>query len=229
MRSHPSRFTQYELFSVEEGHESSVARKAARVNDDRVAEGAYATKAALDYVHGLRPELVGKPVVLIGMSGGAMMLPTVYAYASDSYDGAVLIAGGADFLSIAIESNYRTWIDASVFDFKAGTQEVRLNTDLGKPTKEQLATLSSVYLEHSKLDAYQTASEMGGIPVLMLHASLDQAVPASSGQLLYERLGEPDRWSYPLGHELIFAGLPTQVTRIDRWITKHVIEPMDED
>lgn len=225
MRSHPSRFTQHEMLAVKKGQESLVARKAARLNDDRVAEGAYATKAALEYVHGLRPELADKPVVLVGMSGGAMMLPTVYAYSPDSYHGAVLIAGGADFLSIAIESNYKKWIDALVFDFKAGTQEVRLNTDLGKPTKEQLATLSSVYLEHSKLDAYHTAKELGDIPVLMLHATLDQAVPASSGQLLYERLGEPDRWSYPLGHELIFAGLPTQVTRIDRWITKHIIEP----
>ena len=125
----------------------------------------------------------------------------------------MLIAGGADFLSIAIESNYKSWIDASVFDFKAGSKKARLNTDLGKPTKEQLATLSSVYLEHSKLDAFHTATELGDIPVLMLHASLDQAVPASSGELLYTQLGEPDRWSYPLGHELIFAGLPTQVAR----------------
>ena len=228
MRSQPSRFTQHEMFAVKKGRESGVARKAARLNDERVAEGAYATKAALDYVHGLRPELVGKPAVLVGMSGGAMMLPTVYAYSPHAYDGAVLIAGGADFLSIAIESNYKKWIDASVFDFKADSQEARLNTDLGKPTKEQLATLSSVYLEHSKLDAYHTATELGDIPVLMLHASLDQAVPASSGELLYQQLGEPDRWTYPLGHELIFAGLPTQVARIDRWITKHVLA-VDQD
>ena len=72
-------------FAVVKGRESGVARKAARLNDERVAEGAYATKAALDYVHGLRPELVGKPVVLVGMSGGAMMLPTVYAYSPVSY------------------------------------------------------------------------------------------------------------------------------------------------
>lgn len=224
MRSHPSRFTQHAMMNVVSGNEKSVARKAAAINDERVAEGAYATKAALDYVINLRPSLKEKPAVLVGMSGGAMMLPTVYAYSPEAYDGAVLIAGGADFLKIAIESNYKTWIDAMVFDFKAGNEQPRDMSDLGKPTDEQLETLSASYLKKSKLDAYHTATEMSNIPVLMLHASADKAVPSSSGQLLYQQLGQPERWSYPIGHELIFAGLPTQVARIDKWITKHVIE-----
>ncbi len=228
MRSHPSRFTQHAMMNVVSGNEKSVARKAAAINDERVAEGAYATKAALDYVMNLRPGLQDKPIVLVGMSGGAMMLPTVYAYSPEAYDGAVLIAGGADFLMIAIESNYKAWIDAMVFDFKAGNKEPRLDTDLGKPTDEQLETLSASYLKKSKLDAYHTATEMTDIPVLMLHASADKAVPSSSGQLLYQQLGQPERWSYPIGHELIFAGLPTQVTRIDKWITKHVIDPASD-
>ena len=224
MRSQPSRFTQHAMMSVVSGNEKSVARKAAAINDQRVAEGAYATKAAIDYVMNLRPILKEKPTVLVGMSGGAMMLPTVYAYSPEAYDGAVLIAGGADFLTIAIESNYKSWIDAMVFDFNAGKEQPRDMSDLGKPTDEQLETLSASYLKKSKLDAYHTATEMSDLPVLMLHALADKAVPSSSGQLLYQQLGQPERWSYPIGHELIFAGLPTQVARIDKWITKHVIE-----
>jgi len=222
MRSHPSRFTQYMSIKVYPGKESDAAHLAAIVNDDRVAEGAYATKAALEYLHSKRPTLADKPTILVGMSGGAMMLPTVYAYAPDLYNAAVLIAGGADFLTIAIESNYKDWIDAIVFDFKPEAEEPRLYADTGKPTKAQLATLSELYLNDSKLDAYHTATEMSDIPVLMLHASTDQAVPASTGQLLYQQLNKPERWSYPLGHELIFAGLPTQVTRIDRWLSKEL-------
>lgn len=218
MRSQPSRFTEHDLIEVHPGQESTIAIRAARVNDDRVAEAAYATKAAIDHIIALRPNLADKPVILVGMSGGAMLLPTIYAYAPEHYDGAVLIAGGVDFIRIAIQSNYKSWIDAIVFDFKPSDP-----SNTGSPTPDQLETLSRHYLSTSQLDAYHTATEMSTIPVLMLHASADKAVPASTGRLLYQQLGEPERWSYPLGHELIFAGLPTQVSRIDRWITKHVL------
>ncbi len=222
MRSQPSRFTEHTRIEVRPGQEHTAAILAATINDDRVAEGAYAVKAALDHLLESRPDLESKPTILVGMSGGAMMLPTVYAYAPDRYRAAVLIAGGADFLTIAIESNYKDWIDAIVFDFKPDTDEPRFGVDMGEPTKEQLATLSQVYIQHSKLDAYHTATEMTGIPVLMLHASFDKAVPASTGELLYRQLGQPERWTYPLSHELIFAGLPTQVARIDKWLTKEL-------
>ena len=224
MLSHPSRFTEHEKIKVVMGEEIGAAQYAAVINDDRVAEGAYATKSAMDHLFSKRPGLEEKPVILMGMSGGAMMLPTVYAYSPKTYSGAVLIAGGADFLTIAIESNYKSWIDAIVFDFKEDTDRPRLTTDMGEPTDEQLATLSQAYLLSSKLDAYHTATEMGEVPVLMLHASVDRAVPASTGELLYQQLGQPERWSYPIGHELIFAGLPMQVVRINKWITEHVIE-----
>ncbi len=222
MRSQPSRFTEHTRIEVRPGQEQAAAVLAATINDDRVAEGAYAVKAALDHLLEARPDLESKPAILVGMSGGAMMLPTVYAYAPDRYRAAVLIAGGADFLTIAIESNYKDWIDAIVFDFKPDTDKPRFGADMGKPTKEQLAMLSQVYIQHSRLDAYHTATEMTDIPVLMLHASFDKAVPASTGELLYRQLGQPERWTYPLSHELIFAGLPTQVTRIDHWLAKEL-------
>ena len=220
MLSHPSRFTQHQTAKVFPGTEELVASNFTRESDNRVAEGAYATKAALDHLYSKRPALSDKPAILIGMSGGAMMLPTVYAYAPDHYDGAVLIAGGADYLTIAIESNYKDWIDAFVFDFEPDSISTQ-----GNPTPEQLKELSSIYLGESKLDAFHTATEMHDVPVLMLHATADNAVPSSTGELLYQQLGKPERWTYPVGHELIFAALPTQVSRIDKWITAHVINP----
>ncbi len=216
MRSHPSRFTESVVFTGSPEQAIHVAGTVADMNDERVAEGAYATKAALDYLYTKRPNLVDKPTALVGMSGGAMMLPTVYAYAPDHYDAAVLIAGGADFLTIAIKSNYKSWIDAITFDFDPDSSK------MGSISDEQLAAFSQKYLQHSKLDAYHTATEMTDIPVLMLHASFDQAVPSSTGELLYHQLGRPERWVYPLSHELIFAGLPTQVVRIDQWLKKEL-------
>ncbi len=216
MRSHPSRFTESVVFRGSPEQMVRVAGKVARMNDDRVAEGAYATKAAVDYLFTKRSNLIDKPVILLGMSGGAMMLPTVYAYAPDHYDAAVLIAGGANFLQISLDSNYKSWIDAITFDFDPRSDRA------GKITGEHRENFLGDYLKESKLDAYHTATEMADVPVLMLHASFDQAVPSSTGELLYRQLGQPERWTYPLSHELIFAGLPTQVARIDKWIAKEL-------
>jgi predicted esterase len=218
MRSQPSRFTEHRLFRINQDMGPIYGETVAQLNDNRVAEGAYATKAALEHVYAKRPELIEKPAILVGMSGGAMMLPTVYAYSPDDYDAAVLIAGGADFLRITIESNYKEWIDALVFDFDPDPKS------LGKIDEENLAKFSKNYLKHSKLDAYHTALDMRDVPILMLHGSRDRAVPAKTGDLLYNQLNQPERWTYPIGHELIFAGLPTQVSRIDRWINKNVYE-----
>lgn len=222
MRSQPSRFTEHFGFETTPEQVLALSEQVAQMNDDRVAEGAYATKAAIEHVFDQRPGLADRPVILIGMSGGAMMLPTVYAYAPELYQGAVLIAGGADFARIAIRSNYGAWIDAITFDFDPDSPSK------GRIDNEHLDAFCKAYLEDSKLDAYHTATEMRSIPVLMLHGTVDQAVPSATGDLLYEQLGEPERWSYPVGHELIFAGLATQVVRIDRWINAHVIEPMRE-
>lgn len=223
MLSQPSHFTGHLRLPVLAGVEQiedSVASRAARVSDDRVAECAYAVSAALDHTLALRPKMEGKPVILVGMSGGAMSLPTVYAYRPDRYDAAVLIAGGANFMRIMIESNYRDWIDALVIDFDPTDPAT-----IGMPTAEQLDALSDKYLARSRLDAYHTATEMSGIPVLMLQGNSDKAVPTATGNTLYQRLSKPERWTYPVGHELIFMGLPTQIPRIDRWLTEHVLGP----
>ncbi len=231
MRSQPSRFTQHLMLTYLDGHTDTIAARAARSADQRIAECAYATHAALDHVFALRESLGQHPVVLVGMSGGAMALPSVYAHRPERFDAAVLIAGGANFLRIMIESNYRDWIDAILIDFDPGSES------LGQPTPELIDTLSERYLEFAKLDAYQTAPLLKNIPVLVLHATSDKAVPSGTGDLLYQRLGKPERWTYPLGHELIFAGLPTQIPRINTWLSQQLqsstedaaVKPTDSD
>lgn len=221
MLSHPARYTQHLTLTYLDGRTDTIAAQAAHSADQRVAECAYATKAAIDHVFAQRESLIDQPVVLIGMSGGAMALPSVYAYDPHRYDAAVLIAGGANFLRIMIESNYRDWIDAILIDFDPSSDS------LGKPTPEIVDSLSERYLDFAKLDAYKTAPELSKIPVLILHANNDKAVPAKTGDLLYQRLGKPERWTYPLGHELIFAGLPTQIPRINTWLTEQLHSPSE--
>ena len=216
MLSHPSRFTQHLMLQYLDGKGDDVASQAADVADRRIAECAYATDAALDHVMAKREDMRAKPIVLLGMSGGAMALPSVYAYTPERYDAAVLIAGGANFLKIMIESNYKSWIDAILVDFDPASDK------LGTPEPGVVDTLTSLYLEHANLDAYSSAPLMRDFPVLVLHATKDKAVPASTGDLLYERLGKPERWTYPFGHEIIFASLPTQIPKIEAWVQEQI-------
>lgn len=218
MLSHPSRFTQRQQYAVPDGSDEQVASEIADYFDTRTAEAAYAASSALRYVHAQFPDDQSKPVVLLGMSGGAMILPTVYHFDPELYDAGILIAGGGNFLEINVRSNYSAWIDAIDLDADPSDPEVQ---ELEKP---RLKALTDMYLAQSKLDSLHTASSMRDLPVLMLHASSDKAVPASTGDALYEALGSPERWVYPVGHELIFAALPLQTGKIEKWMRSQVIE-----
>ncbi len=213
--SHPSRFTERLEIEVAPGQEEAVGRRLARVYDQRTAECAYAADAALDRVFAQRPGLADKPVALVGMSGGAMVLPSVYAYAPDRYNAAVLIAGGVNFLRISALSNYADWIDAVVLDWDPDDP-----ADTGRPTPERLERVSNAYLAASRLDATHTAPELARVPALVLHASRDRAVPAETGDALWRLLDTPERWVFNVGHEMIFVMLPTQAGRIQSWLDR---------
>lgn len=217
MLSHPSRFTERVEVPIADGQEAAAGERLARIYDQRTAECAYAADAGLDRVFAQRPALADKPVVLVGMSGGAMVLPTVYAYAPGRYDAAVLIAGGVNFLKISALSNYADWIDAIVIDWDPDNPDSN-----GRPTPERLNRLSDAYLASSRLDATHTAGELADIPVLMLHATNDKAVPSAQGEALWRLLGTPERWVFPVGHELIFVMLPTQGERLTAWIDQAI-------
>jgi len=222
MLSHPSRFTQRQQFAVIEGSEAKVASKIAAMFDTRSAEAAYAASSSMRFVHERFPDNASKPVVLLGMSGGAMILPTVYSFDPELYSAGVLIAGGGNFLEINVRSNYAKWIDAIDLDADPSDPEIQELED------SQLRELVDLYMLSSKLDSLHTAQAMVDVPVLMLHGSTDKAVPASTGDALYEALGKPDRWTYPVGHELIFAGLPLQTPKIERWIRAQVLDEQED-
>jgi len=210
--SHPSRFTERVDLDVGEGDENRAGVELARMYDERTAECAYAAEAGLDHWMAARPALKDKPVVFIGMSGGAIVGPAVIAHDADRYDAAVFIAGGVDFFSISATSNYAEWIDAMTIDWEPDDPD-----SAGKPTPERLSGVADAYMEASKLDAMHQAPNVG-VPTLVMHAGRDRAVPARFGETLWNRLGQPERWVFPVGHELIFVMLPTQADRLDGWI-----------
>lgn len=206
MLAQPSRFTQIE--EIEAGIDAidAVAERVARLSDSRAAECAYAVEGVFSLIEAERPGLVGLPRVAVGMSGGAMTLPAVVARDPGSYSAAVLIAGGANVMAITRESNYRE------------AEAITLRWRGGEPGAGALRELDSAYLAHSRLDAYHTAEALRGVPVLMIHGSSDRAVPAWTGDLLWERLGEPERWVWNAGHELLFVRLGLQSRRVLDWL-----------
>ena len=211
MLTQPSRFTESVVITIDpELDPEPVAREAARLLGDRAAECAYAVQSAFAHVERADPRLATLPRVAIGMSGGAMAMPTILALEPERYSACVLVAGGADFWAIAALSNYADWIDA-----------VRVEWVGGPPPRETIDRFSEAYRAVAPLDNVNTAPVVRSIPTLMIHGTRDRAVPADLGDLLWERLGRPERWSAPMGHEMLFfVYLPRRSADMVTWLDR---------
>lgn len=207
MMAQPSGYTGRLDVDINPDDPTPVARQIAATFDERAAECAYAVEAALAWAAEKRPEVQGLQRVILGGSGGAMSLPPVVARLPDTFDAAVLIAGGADYATIAATSNYEEWVDS-----------VHLRWQGQRGTEEQIRAFGGAYLNESRLDAYHTAVALGAMPVLVYQASRDKAVPALQQELLWERLGRPERRVFTMGHETLFVSLPLRMGGIMDWI-----------
>ena len=216
MMSQPSRFTAKATFEIDTGDPAPGLKLVATEFDDRTAECAYAVEAAFAFVERTHPDLARLPRIAVGMSGGAMTLPTVVAREPGRYAAAVLIAGGCDFFTMALESNYQYIVNA--FTFRWTPVE---------PPEEQRPALARLYLDAAALDSYHTAAALKGKPILMIHGSFDMAVPAHLGDLLWERLDKPERWVKKAGHEEVFMRLPGDMDRLMQWVAEHAPGPAE--
>ncbi|HRJ49387.1 MAG TPA: hypothetical protein PKU91_02570, partial [Phycisphaerales bacterium] len=217
MLSQPSRFTERTRLDLDPGAIEQGVDRAVSILGDRVGECALSAQAAWWFLESQRPDLAGVPKVVLGTSGGAMILPTVVAREPDRYAAGVLVAGAADLWLIARRSAY-------VND--ARSIEVRVN---GRVIEGEEAgaidwrRFDRLYLERAALDPFHTARALHGKPTLMLHGSADAAVPAPLGDVLWERLGRPERWVYATGHEgLIIEMLSHETQKIIEWIRSAV-------
>lgn len=214
MMAQPSRFTQRVAFIADKADLPGSAATIAAELDQRAAECAYAAQAAMAHIARERPALAPLPRIAVGMSGGAITMPSVLALDPAAYSAAVMIAGGCNYLAINEESNYRTLIDAISVEWKPEP-----------PTEEERGALDALYLERSRLDSYHAAPVLRGKRMLLIHGDHDGAVPARLGDLLWERLGKPERWVHTAGHEEVFMKLPAQMDRIMEWLAALPAEP----
>lgn len=173
----------------------------ARQVDDQHAALAEAVSAMLAYLDDARPEAASDRIAVVGFSLGALAGPAVAHRLEDEVDALVLVGGGADVSTILIKGSLTR------FD-RAVRGDVR-RTLLELPPKYRRAT---------RLDGYNIGPLIRRIPTLMLQASFDAVIPGSTGDLLYERLGRPERWSYPLGHFGLFWWLPNEAKEMADWI-----------
>ena len=193
-------------FSIDNDRDIEMAATSiGRRVDDVLAEHAYAAEAALDYCRKHRPDLPTGKVCVIGFSAGSLVVPTVAARLGDDVEAAVLIAGGANLLEIAMDS-------------ALSDGGIRIKWGPGRGSDADKQTLLNAYLEHSRLDPYRTATSLAAKPVLQYWGQLDKWVPAHTGELLYQQLNHPDKVTFFGGHALLFYFLPTQSGRICSWI-----------
>ncbi|MBL8761587.1 MAG: alpha/beta hydrolase [Phycisphaerae bacterium] len=209
MLAQPSRFLERIEFEIDPRQDlGGPGRVIAGVFDHRIGECGFAVEAAMNHLVGARPALASLPRVAVGFSGGAITLPAVVARESSAYAGAAMIAGGADFFLITVQSSYTPMLNAVKYRWRDRA-----------PSAAEVAALDREYLKASKLDPYNACAVLVGKPLLMIQGGADSAVPAHAGDLLWERLGRPERMVVPLTHELLFAKLPAEFSRIERWMS----------
>jgi pimeloyl-ACP methyl ester carboxylesterase len=132
------------------------------------------------------PEIDGGRSALLGLSTGGFVGTALLALEPDLAGGALCLSG-ADIPGIVLctaESRVVAW---------RGWRRREAGADLGELARELGAALRS--------DPYHLAPHVGASRVLLVHALLDRVVPRRYQDLLWERLGRPQRLTLlHLGH-----------------------------
>ena len=171
--------------------------------DNGLAETAYATEAVLAYLQEKDPACVRGPRVVVGASAGTLATPALISRLG-GIDAAVYIGGGAHIPEIVLESAIKIY-----------RPRIKGASDSRKHSRSRLKQLA---LQRSQLDPLKIGPSLPPVPSLLLAAEFDRIVPAHTGKLLYDALGRPERWRYPLGHIALFLCLPHQADRVVDWV-----------
>jgi len=226
MLAHPARFTQTgQMAAPITGPLDQIAAALSEELTGRAAEGAFAVEAALAYLHAQRTGLKDLPHFALGMSGGAMIMPTVMARNPDRWAGGVSIAGGVNYLEILTTSNYSDMIQSLDLLW---IQPPELGQDgllMPRPTQERQAELWRAYLAAAPLDSDNLAPRLAGKPWLLLHGKTDRAVPAVTGERLWNLLRKPERQLIDGGHEWLFLTLTRRLPSIADWLDTQTKSP----
>ncbi|MEO0512166.1 MAG: hypothetical protein AAF108_04635 [Planctomycetota bacterium] len=136
------------------------------------------------------------PIAVVGLSAGSQTAPAVALRIEERrgrpVDAFVAFAGGADFLSVADDSVLRgflvDWVDTT-----------------GTPIDSAVVgRVKAAFRERAALDPFSLAPSLRGVPSLCVQASGDRFISKPFADLLWERLGRPERWTFRGGHVTLF-------------------------
>lgn len=220
MLAPPSRYIERDEFSALAAFDGRLlGRELGQLGRQRFAETAYAVEAVLEHLQqGDDARRFPSPRVMVAMSGGALAAPAVAVRTPGSFDATVLIAGGANFAVIAGQSNYRDGIGAVGF---AGDAERRARASGRAITLDLQA-----YFRANPLDPSLAVFAYRDQPVLLVHGTRDRAVPAESGDALFQALttggARVERLEYPVGHEVLFLIVAFKTDTIADWLVEQI-------
>jgi pimeloyl-ACP methyl ester carboxylesterase len=180
------------------------AERLAGMIDNRIAEIAYAAEAATLWVRDRHPEVPTDRVIVAGFSAGALAAPAAAVRLGERVRAVVLVGVGADVLDVSQSSTLTNG-------------GIRLRWPQGRRDDAAWESLKRLYLARTSLDPYALGPRLTGTPTLMLHGALDEIVPSWTGDLAYERLGRPERWTVPMGHKGLFWRLGAYAREISVW------------
>ena len=167
-----------------------------------------ATKAIRTRMEQQLSELQYAPLVLIGISAGALNTPAVYHELHQDIDAVVLVAGGANMFDIVQDGAFTNW------KFTDG--------DGKKFSRHTLQAMNEKYLTTPSRDPFFLASGLPHDNTLFIQAKWDAVVPSGNGDLLWERAGKPERWMYPSGHLGLFMTFDWHTADIVQWIDSKI-------
>jgi pimeloyl-ACP methyl ester carboxylesterase len=163
-------------------------------------QSACAAEAALQDLECIDSRTIGSPVVVVGVSNGAMLSPGVAALLSERVRAVVLLAGGGTFFDVSVTSS--------------------LVAD--RPTPEAFASVRGevlrAYREANPLDAIAAAPMISRTPVLQIVPMFDHIVPTRLQMDLWRALGKPERWDVPFGHIGMMVFEASIFERVDGWL-----------
>lgn len=208
------KLSEYEFELTASTDASELGAEIARLTDDALASNAYGLEAIVMYLRDNRPDLLQGPLVIMGYSAGSLATPAVIARLRQMdipprIDAVVLTGSGADLFMLSQES---TLTDGGV-TLKDGKK---------KPAKEMVAKVGEAYRASVNLDPLVAGAYLHDLPVLQVHASRDEWVPHEGGELLYEKLGRPDRLTVSGGHVRLFWTLSWYQDQIADWVESNV-------
>ncbi|MBS0198434.1 MAG: hypothetical protein JSR77_16915 [Planctomycetes bacterium] len=211
MLSQPARFNEVAEFKIDPAQDLAAQMKGmAALTDERSAEVAYAAQAAWLHVEEARPKYTALSKAIVGFSAGSLTAPVVIARDPGRYKAQVHVGGGADFFLI---------VEHCVFK---GVTGVSIEWVGGRPDIETFERASAAYLASTCLDGYHLAADAGKVPALMYIAENDDAVPAAMGNLLWERMGRPERVLLPeLNHAGLFVAMQQHFGHVREFLDAH--------